>query len=91
MVDAGGNTITHEFILVPAAGPYVLQRGVREHCTVLHRGCLGMKAEMEKYRTDRHRIPYKLIGFRFDRKYRKREKIRENPAGTGTETVELVS
>ena len=38
MVDAGGNTVTHEFILVPAAGPYVQQRGVRVHCTVLHRG-----------------------------------------------------
>ena len=25
-VDARGNTITHEFILVPATGPYVQQR-----------------------------------------------------------------
>ena len=25
MVDAGGNTVTHGFILVPAAGPYVQQ------------------------------------------------------------------
>ena len=25
MVDAGGNTVTHEFILVPAAGPYIQQ------------------------------------------------------------------
>ena len=31
----------HGFILVPAVGPYVQQRGVREHCTVLHRGCLS--------------------------------------------------
>ena len=38
MVDTGGNTDTHGFILVPAAGPYVQQRGVRVHCTVLHRG-----------------------------------------------------
>ena len=38
MIDARGNTVTHRFILVPAAGPYVQQRGVREHCTVLHRG-----------------------------------------------------
>ena len=38
MVDARGNTVTHVFILVPAAGPYVQQRGVRRHCTVLHRG-----------------------------------------------------
>ena len=38
MVDARGNTVTHGFILVPAAGPYVQQRGVRGHCTVLHRG-----------------------------------------------------
>ena len=37
MVDARGNTVTHGFILVPAAGPYVQQRGVRVHCTVLHR------------------------------------------------------
>ena len=28
----------HRFILVPATEPYVQQRGVREHCTVLHRG-----------------------------------------------------
>ena len=27
MVDARGNTGTHNFILVPAAGPYVQQRG----------------------------------------------------------------
>jgi len=27
MVDARGNTVTHGFILVPAAGPYVQQRG----------------------------------------------------------------
>jgi len=40
MVDAGGNTVTHGFILVPAMGPYIQQRDVREHCTVLHRGCL---------------------------------------------------
>ena len=26
MVDARGNTGTHDFILVPAAGPYVQQR-----------------------------------------------------------------
>ena len=26
-VDARGNTVTHEFILVPAMGPYVQQRG----------------------------------------------------------------
>ena len=26
-VDARGNTVTHRFILVPAAGPYVQQRG----------------------------------------------------------------
>ena len=26
-VDARGNTVTHWFILVPAAGPYVQQRG----------------------------------------------------------------
>ena len=38
MVDAGGNTVTHGFILVLAVGPYVQQRGVREHCTVLHWG-----------------------------------------------------
>ena len=29
MVDARGNTVTHVFILVPAAGPYV-QQGVCE-------------------------------------------------------------
>ena len=28
----------HWFILVPAVGLYVQQRGVREHYTVLHRG-----------------------------------------------------
>jgi len=33
MIDARGNTETHGFILVPAAGPYVQQRGV--HCTAL--------------------------------------------------------
>ena len=37
-IDARGNTVTHGFILVPAVGPYVQQRGVREQCTVLHRG-----------------------------------------------------
>ena len=26
-VDARGNTVTHEFILVPATGPYIQQRG----------------------------------------------------------------
>ena len=39
-VDARGNTVTHGSILVPAAGPYVQQRGVRGHCIILHRGCL---------------------------------------------------
>ena len=39
-VDASGNTVTHEFILVPAAGPYVQQEGVRGHCIILHRWCL---------------------------------------------------
>ena len=38
MVDARGNTVTHGFILVPIVGPYVQQRDVREHCTVLHWG-----------------------------------------------------
>jgi len=28
----------HRFILVPATEPYVQQRGVRVHCTILHRG-----------------------------------------------------
>ena len=37
-VDARGNTLTHGFILVSAVGPYVQQRGVREHCTILHWG-----------------------------------------------------
>ena len=37
-VDVRGNTVTHGFILVSAVGPYVQQRGVREHCTVLHGG-----------------------------------------------------
>ena len=36
MVDARGNTGTHGFILVPATGPYVQQRGVRGHCIILH-------------------------------------------------------
>ena len=40
MVDARGNTVTHGFILVPAVGPYVQQRDVWEHCTILHWGCL---------------------------------------------------
>ena len=35
-VDARGNTVTHGFILVPAAGPYVQQEGVRGHCIILH-------------------------------------------------------
>ena len=38
MVDARGNKVTHGFILVPATGPYVQQRGVREHCTVFTGG-----------------------------------------------------
>ena len=38
MVDARGNTGTYGFILVPAARPYVQQRGVRMHCTIMHRG-----------------------------------------------------
>ena len=38
--DARGNTVTHGFILVPAAGPFVQQRGVRGHCIILHPGCL---------------------------------------------------
>ena len=36
-VDARGNTVTHGFILVPAAGPYAQQGGVRGHCIILHR------------------------------------------------------
>ena len=28
----------HGFIMVPDVGPYVQQRGVREHCTILYRG-----------------------------------------------------
>ena len=39
-VDARGNTVTHGFILVPAAGPDVQQRGVRGHCIILHQRCL---------------------------------------------------
>jgi len=39
-VDARGNTVTHGFILVPAAGPYVQQEGVRGHCIILHPECL---------------------------------------------------
>ena len=35
-VDARDNTVTHGFILVPAAGPYVQQEGVRGHCIILH-------------------------------------------------------
>ena len=38
-VDARGNTVTHGFILVPATGPYVQQRGVRGHCIILHPEC----------------------------------------------------
>ena len=38
MVDARDNTVTHGFILVPAAGPYVQPRGVRVHCTVFAPG-----------------------------------------------------
>ena len=39
-VDARGNTVTHEFILVPATGQYVQQRGVRGHYIILHQRCL---------------------------------------------------
>ena len=39
-VDARGNTVTHGFILVPATGSYVQQRGVRGHCIILHPECL---------------------------------------------------
>ena len=39
-VDARGNTVMHGFILVPATGPYVQQRGVRGHCIILHPECL---------------------------------------------------
>ena len=39
-VDARGNTVTHGFILVPTAGPYIQQEGVRGHCIILHRRCL---------------------------------------------------
>ena len=39
-VDARGNTVMHGFILVPAAGPYVQQEGVRGHCIILHPECL---------------------------------------------------
>ena len=39
-VDARGNTVTHGFILVLAAGPYVQQEGVRGHCIILHPECL---------------------------------------------------
>ena len=38
--DTRGNTVTHGFILVPVAGPYVQQRGVRGHCIILHPECL---------------------------------------------------
>jgi hypothetical protein len=39
-IDARGNTVTHGFILVPAAGPYIQQGGVRGHCIILHWWCL---------------------------------------------------
>ena len=39
-IDARGNTVMHGFILVPAAGPYVQQGGVRGHCIILHPVCL---------------------------------------------------
>ena len=39
-VDARGNTVTHGFTLVSAAGPYVQQKGVRGHCIILHPECL---------------------------------------------------
>ena len=44
-VDARGNTVTHGFILVPAAGPYVQQGGVRGHCIILHPECLYKQGE----------------------------------------------
>ena len=40
MIDAGVNTVTHGFILILAAGPYIQQKGVQEHCNVLHWGRL---------------------------------------------------
>ena len=40
VVDARGNTVTHGFILVSAAGPYVQEGGVRGHCIILHPVCL---------------------------------------------------
>ena len=39
-VDARGNTVMHGFILVPAAGLYVQQDGVRGHCIILYSECL---------------------------------------------------
>ena len=39
-VDTRGNTVTHGFILVPAAGPYIQQEGVRGHCIILYPECL---------------------------------------------------
>jgi hypothetical protein len=47
MVDARGNIVTHGFILVPAARPYVQQRGVREHCTVFAPGVLVVEGTSE--------------------------------------------
>jgi len=44
-VDARGNTVTHGFILVPATGPYVQQRGVRGHCIILHPECFYKRGE----------------------------------------------
>ena len=41
-VDARGNTVTHGFILVPATGPYIQQRGVRAHYTILHQDTCSM-------------------------------------------------
>ena len=38
--DARGNHSNARFILVPAAGPYVQQEGVRGHCIILHPECL---------------------------------------------------
>ena len=45
-----------------------------------------MKAGTGKSRTDRHRIPYKPIVFRFCRKNRKQESSREIRLGTGTKS-----
>ena len=54
-VDARGNTVTYRFILVPAVGSYIQQRGVREHCTIFTVGACSRGCKLGERGREAHR------------------------------------